>query len=138
MNNLLISLWWVIPIIVALVAYKFVLRVFFGMVIVPDDAIGMVIKKYALTGEKRLPDGCIVAINGEAGMQAKALAPFLAKRGGADAACSPEGLSMLLASISRNVIMESAVGISLGHTDAKAVVELALARLGAGEDAGGS
>src|ERR1700761_9593983 len=77
MNNLLISLWWVIPIIVALVAYKFVLRVFFGMVIVPDDAIGMVIKKYALTGDKRLPDGRIVAINGEAGMQAKALAPGL-------------------------------------------------------------
>src|SRR6201996_1945958 len=77
MNNLLISLWWVIPIIVALVAYKFVLRVFFGMVIVPDDAIGMVIKKYALTGDKRLPDGRIIATNGEAGMQAKALAPGL-------------------------------------------------------------
>ncbi len=77
MNNLLISLWWVIPIIAALVAYKFVLRVFFGMVIVPDDAVGLVIKKYALTGEKRLPDGRIVAINGEAGMQAKALAPGL-------------------------------------------------------------
>lgn len=77
MNNLLISLWWVAPIIVALVAYKFVLRVFFGMVIVPDDGIGLVIKKYALTGDKRLPDGRIIAINNEAGMQAKALAPGL-------------------------------------------------------------
>lgn len=77
MNNVLISLWWVLPIIVALVAYKFVLRVFFGMVIVPDDSIGLVIKKYALTGDKRLPDGRIIAINGEAGMQAKALAPGL-------------------------------------------------------------
>src|ERR1700761_4348537 len=77
MNNFLIQLWWVLPIIVALVAYKFVLRVFFGMVIVPDDRIGLVIKKYALTGAKRLPDGRIIAINGEAGMQAKALAPGL-------------------------------------------------------------
>src|ERR1700750_2097338 len=77
MADLIFSLWWVIPVIVLLALYKFVLRVFFGMVIVPDDAIGMVIKKYALTGEKRLPDGRIVAINGEAGMQAKALAPGL-------------------------------------------------------------
>jgi uncharacterized membrane protein YqiK len=78
MNNLLLqSLWWVAPVIILLVAYKFVLRVFFGMIIVPDDRIGLVVKKYALSGNKRLPDGRIIAINGEAGMQAKALAPGL-------------------------------------------------------------
>ncbi|MGZ3777977.1 MAG: SPFH domain-containing protein [Mucilaginibacter sp.] len=78
MNNLVIQvLWWGVPIIVLLLAYKFVLRVFFGMVIVPDDRIGLVVKKYVLSGNKRLPDGRIIATNGEAGMQAKALAPGL-------------------------------------------------------------
>ena len=77
MNEQILSLWWVLPIIVILQMYKSVLRIFFGMVIVPDDRIGLVVKKYALTGEKRLPDGRIIAIHGEAGMQAKALAPGL-------------------------------------------------------------
>jgi len=78
MNNFSIQLlWWAVPVIVLLVAYKFVLRVFFGMVIVPDDRVGLVIKKYVLSGNKRLPDGRIIATNGEAGMQAKALAPGL-------------------------------------------------------------
>jgi len=45
MNNFSIQLlWWAVPVIVLLVAYKFVLRVFFGMVIVPDDRVGLVIK----------------------------------------------------------------------------------------------
>lgn len=77
MNNYVALLWWAVPVVVLLIAYKFVLRVFFGMVIVPDDRIGLVIKKYALTGAKRLPDGRIIATNGEAGMQGKALAPGL-------------------------------------------------------------
>lgn len=78
MNNLLIqSLWWGVPIIVLLLMYKFVLRVFFGMVIVPDDRIGLVVKKYVLSGNRRLPDGRIIATNGEAGMQAQTLAPGL-------------------------------------------------------------
>ena len=77
MNNYVEILWWAVPVVVVLLMYKFVLRVFFGMVIVPDDRIGLVVKKYALTGEKRLPDGRIIAIHGEAGMQAKALAPGL-------------------------------------------------------------
>jgi uncharacterized membrane protein YqiK len=77
MSDLIFSLWWVVPVVAVLVMYKFVLRVFFGMLIVPDDRIGLVVKKYALSGAKRLPDGRIIAINGEAGMQAKALAPGL-------------------------------------------------------------
>ena len=77
MADLIFSLWWVVPIIVLLVMYKFVLRVFFGMIIVPDDRIGLVVKKYTLSGSKRLPDGRIIAIDGEAGMQGRALAPGL-------------------------------------------------------------
>jgi len=78
MNNLFLQvMWWAVPVIVLLLMYKFVLRVFFGMVIVPDDRIGLVVKKYVLSGNKRLPDGRIIATNGEAGMQAKALAPGL-------------------------------------------------------------
>ncbi|RVU00076.1 flotillin family protein [Mucilaginibacter limnophilus] len=76
MNFPIESLWWVLPVIALLVLYKFVLRVFFGMVIVPDDRIGLVVKKFTLSG-KHLPDGRIIATHGEAGMQAKALAPGL-------------------------------------------------------------
>jgi uncharacterized membrane protein YqiK len=48
------------------------------MVIVPEDKIGMVTKKFVLFGEhKELPDGRIIATKGEAGFQAKTLAPGL-------------------------------------------------------------
>lgn len=73
----ILNLWWVLPLVVALLMYKFVLRVFFGMIIVPDDRIGLVVKKYTLYGDKRLPDGRIIATKGEAGMQAQPLAPGL-------------------------------------------------------------
>jgi uncharacterized membrane protein YqiK len=76
-NNLIVMLWWAVPVILILLMYKFVLRVFFGMVIVPDNRIGLVVKKFTLSSKARLPDGRIIAIHGEAGMQAKALAPGL-------------------------------------------------------------
>jgi uncharacterized membrane protein YqiK len=58
--------------------YKFILRFFFGMVIVPEDRIGLVTKKFVLFGSnKELPDGRIIATQGEAGFQAKTLAPGL-------------------------------------------------------------
>jgi len=48
------------------------------MVIVPENKIGMVTKKFVLLGrDKELPDGRIIATKGEAGFQAKALAPGL-------------------------------------------------------------
>lgn len=59
-------------------------------------------------------------------VQAKALKPLLGK---GRESVSAEAASMLLTSISRNLIMESAVGISLGHADARAVVERYLATL---------
>lgn len=48
------------------------------MVIVPEDRIGLVTKKFVLFGaNKELPDGRIIATLGEAGFQAKTLAPGL-------------------------------------------------------------
>lgn len=69
---------WMVPvgiILLCLVFYKFVLRVFFGLVIVPEDRIGLVTKKFVLFGKQTLPEGRIIAINGEAGFQGQTLAP---------------------------------------------------------------
>jgi uncharacterized membrane protein YqiK len=69
--------WVLIPILMV-VFYKFILRVFFGMVIIPEDKIGLVTKKFVLFGaNKSLPDGKIIALNGEPGFQADTLAPGL-------------------------------------------------------------
>jgi uncharacterized membrane protein YqiK len=49
-----------------------------GVIIVPDDSIGTVTKKFVIFGSHRnLPDGQIVALNGEAGYQADSLPPGL-------------------------------------------------------------
>ena len=78
MGEILQHYWWIGVIVLAIVFYKFVLRVFFGMVIVPEDKVGLVTKKFVLFGEnKELPDGRIIATLGEAGFQAKTLAPGL-------------------------------------------------------------
>lgn len=72
------AFWWALLLVLSLVFYKFVLRVFFGMVIVPEDRIGLVTKKFVLFGtHKSLPDGRIIATQGEAGFQAQTLAPGL-------------------------------------------------------------
>jgi uncharacterized membrane protein YqiK len=64
--------------LLAVVFYKFTLRIFFGMIIIPEDKIGLVTKKFVLFGaNKQLPDGKILALNGEAGFQADSLAPGL-------------------------------------------------------------
>lgn len=74
----LMSYWWVIFPLLALVFYKWTLRVLFGMVIIPEDRIGLVTKKFVLFGKnKELPAGRIIALNGEAGFQADSLAPGL-------------------------------------------------------------
>ena len=70
--------WWVIVILLFPLFYKFILRVFCGMVIVPQNRIGLVTKKFVLVGTHReLPDGRIIATKGEAGFQAQTLAPGL-------------------------------------------------------------
>lgn len=63
-----------IPLLVFLL-YKLILRVFFGLVIVPEDRIGLVTKKFVLMGRQSLPEGRIIATDGEAGFQAQTLAP---------------------------------------------------------------
>lgn len=76
--NEITSYWWIILILFAIIFYKFILRVFFGMVMVPEDKIGLVTKKFVLFGADRsLPDGRIIATKGEAGYQAQTLAPGL-------------------------------------------------------------
>jgi uncharacterized membrane protein YqiK len=69
--------WLLIPLL-CIVFFKPILRLFLGMVIVPEDKIGLVTKKFVLIGaHKELPDGRILATLGEAGIQADTLAPGL-------------------------------------------------------------
>jgi uncharacterized membrane protein YqiK len=73
----LISLWWILPIFLVFVFYRFFFKLF-GIIIVPEDKIGLVTLKFVLFGDKKeLPSGRIVAIEGEAGYQAQTLAPGL-------------------------------------------------------------
>lgn len=65
-------------VILSLIFYKVLLRVLFGVVIVPEDRIGVVTKKFVLFGaNKQLPEGRIIALHGEAGTQGQTLAPGL-------------------------------------------------------------
>ena len=48
-----------------------------GVVMVPDDSVGVVTKKFSLGKQRELPDGSIIALNGEAGYQADTLTPGL-------------------------------------------------------------
>jgi uncharacterized membrane protein YqiK len=69
---------WVLIPLISIIGYKFTLRVFFGMVIIPENKIGLITKKFVLFGtNKSLPDGKIIALNGEPGYQAQTLAPGL-------------------------------------------------------------
>jgi len=78
MEGFLGGYWWVLLLILCIALYKIILRFLFGMVIVPEDKIGLVTKKFVLFGDhKELPDGRIIATLGEAGFQAKTLAPGL-------------------------------------------------------------
>jgi uncharacterized membrane protein YqiK len=66
---------WLAALVVLTLCYKMVLRVF-GAIVVPEDSLGVVNKKWALFGKNRaLPVGAIIALNGEAGLQADTLAP---------------------------------------------------------------
>ncbi len=74
--DLLVKYGCVFVLVLAVVFYKVILRIFFGTVIVSQDEIGIVNKKWVLFGKHRtLPDGAIIALNGEAGLQADTLAP---------------------------------------------------------------
>lgn len=61
--------------VLCLIFYKFTFRLL-GIIIIPEDKIGLVTKKFVLFGDKKsLPEGRIIATEGEAGYQAKPLAP---------------------------------------------------------------
>ncbi|HEY9004865.1 MAG TPA: SPFH domain-containing protein [Ohtaekwangia sp.] len=78
MTNPILGYLWIPLVVICIVLYKYILRFLFGMVIVPEDRIGLVTKKFVLIGPHReLPDGRIIATQGEAGFQAKTLAPGL-------------------------------------------------------------
>src|SRR5580765_5306414 len=67
----------VLVVLLVILFYRTFVRLF-GVVIVPEDSAGIVNKRYALVGQHRtLPAGAIIALNGEAGLQADALAPGL-------------------------------------------------------------
>ncbi len=71
------SVWWLVLLVLVILFYKVVLRLF-GAVIIPGTAIGVVRKRWVLLGTNRtLPDGKIIALHGEAGFQADTLAPGL-------------------------------------------------------------
>ncbi len=71
---------WGIPallIVLLSLTYKSVIRIL-GMVIIPNNGVGIVTKKFTLGKTNvTLPDGKIIALNGEAGVQADTLAPGL-------------------------------------------------------------
>jgi uncharacterized membrane protein YqiK len=78
MDVILNHLYLIITIVVVaalLACYRLILWLC-GVIIVSDDSAGLVTKKFVIVGKHRsLPDGRIVALNGEAGFQADTLAP---------------------------------------------------------------
>jgi len=67
----------VIVVLILAQGYRWVLRLC-GVILVPDDSVGVVTKKFVIFGiNRRLPAGRIVALNGEAGYQADTLPPGL-------------------------------------------------------------
>lgn len=70
-------LWLVAALLIFVVFFRKVLQLI-GVVIIPEDRIGLVTKKFVIFGQhKELPSGRIIAVNGEAGFQSQTLAPGL-------------------------------------------------------------
>jgi uncharacterized membrane protein YqiK len=83
MDTWLIDLWYAhtrlilfVAFILLIAAYRPILWLC-GVIMVPDDSIGVVTKKFAFGKHRQLPDGSIIALNGEAGFQADTLTPGL-------------------------------------------------------------
>jgi len=84
MDTWLLDLWLAHPrliiatgLILLALAYRQILW-FCGIIMVPNDSVGVVTKKFSLFGKHRdLPDGSIIALHGEAGYQADTLTPGL-------------------------------------------------------------
>jgi uncharacterized membrane protein YqiK len=68
-------LWLAIAAVIIVLLFRPILQLV-GVVIVPEDRIGLVTKKFVLFGKhKELQSGRIIALNGEAGFQSQTLAP---------------------------------------------------------------
>jgi uncharacterized membrane protein YqiK len=75
--HFLSSYWWILVLILTVLLQRQILRLF-GVVLIPQSSVGIVDKRYALVGRNRtLAEGQIVALDGEAGIQADTLAPGL-------------------------------------------------------------
>ncbi len=73
----ILGFWWVILPLLAVLFHRKLFQLL-GIVIIPEDKIGLVTKKFVLFGTNReLPDGRIIATKGEAGYQAQPLPPGL-------------------------------------------------------------
>jgi uncharacterized membrane protein YqiK len=66
--------WWIGAVLLCVILYKLIFRLL-GIIIIPEDKIGLVTKKFVLIGKRELPPGRIIATEGEAGFQAQPLAP---------------------------------------------------------------
>ncbi len=66
--------WAIVPIIVVGGFVIFVPLIFGGLVVIGEREVGIVVKKFTI-GRKGLPAGSLIALNGEAGLQADTLAP---------------------------------------------------------------
>jgi hypothetical protein len=66
--------WAVLPIVIVGGLVIFVPLFFGGLVVIGEREVGIVVKKFTI-GRKGLPAGSLIALNGEAGLQADTLAP---------------------------------------------------------------
>src|SRR6516165_5048122 len=74
-----LAVWPFVLVLLGVVMFVF-LRGYrlFAIIYVPDNRMGIISKAFVLSGKNRsLPDGKIIALNGEAGYQADTLAPGL-------------------------------------------------------------
>lgn len=75
-TTLALHFGWVPILVILVILHKQVLQLFTGTIIVAKDEVGIVNKKWVLLGKNRtLPDGALIALSGEAGVQADTLAP---------------------------------------------------------------
>lgn len=75
LQRLIVLLVSGVVVLAVLLSYRLWLRLF-GTVLVPSGNLGIVTRRFVLSGQHRtLPDGAIIALEGEAGIQADTLAP---------------------------------------------------------------
>lgn len=76
LNNLSL-IGGVIAVILVIIFWRAALWLF-GVILIPDDSLGTITKKFVIFGaNSKMPDGQIVALQGEAGYQADTLSPGL-------------------------------------------------------------